>query len=476
MILGLPASRSWCQDAASEADVPVLQLTPAKEPSPALKYRFWPSQFELEPGNAFVRFQRAVLLMVEAEQQQPQGEESLWLKYESVEAIPPEEIRSHLADFESALSEVRAGARLAEADYELGIDRLRGAEVVEFLLPEFQRMRGLARLLDLKVRLALAENRVEDAIETIRVGLRLGEATNQAADLLITRLVGLAINGIMLGDIEQVMERSDSPNLYWALATIPESAWEITPAVQFEASILDRVFPGLTQLPEDSADPAFWRRQVQEILSGLRGVQGGEDESEGSLAQTKLLAGFAIVGLAESSRNQLIAAGFDPDKVKGMTPAEAVVRATRRAMREVQDDLSKWAYLPRSLMDVRGEKLERSGDFQQRLADQQILADFATVLAGLLMPAVNAAERAGLRTQQQVYRLITIEAIRDHVARTGALPDSLDELEVLPAWPDPFTGEHFGYRKLSDSRAEMTKTPSYSNDPNTTVILQFDLN
>ena len=51
--------------------------------------------------------------------------------------------------------------------------------------------------------------------------------------------------------------------------------------------------------------------------------------------------------------------------------------------------------------------------------------------------------------QQSLRRYI--EAIRMHAARTGELPAALDQLSVVPAPANPFTGRPFDYRLMATS-------------------------
>lgn len=99
--------------------------------------------------------------------------------------------------------------------------------------------------------------------------------------------------------------------------------------------------------------------------------------------------------------------------------------------------------------------------------------NLASTLAGMLLPAVTAAERAGRRTRQTIARLATVEAIRDHAARHGQLPQSLNELSQLPAWPDPFTQRPFGYERNSETRAVLRSEPAYRDDPNAVIVLKL---
>lgn len=460
-------------DANAAPAVKVLQIHAAAEPVPALHYRFWPDRFEMVSGNTFVPFQRSMIMLLE--QQHSAGAEDPFVKNFNqwmdgpLDELPKQEVSKYLDSQRVVMTELHRAMRMRDSHYELGIDDLRGLETVELLLPEFQNMRQLARLLILETRLALAEGRTDDAIRSIRVGFRMGEATGNAADLLISRLVGVAISGMMLNQVEQLMQTPDSPNLYWALASLPDSIWSMDTALQFEASIASRVFPELSRLPTDDVEPAVWRSRLTRAVADMQSL-GGPGVGTGD-AEARMIAGAMVVALTEPSRAQLIASGMEAERVAAMSPSEAIVRATAGEINRIQDDFAKWLLLPDS---IRMQYTDRSeATIQSNSRPTAGVGNLAGMAAGLLMPAITAANNAGLRTRQTIARLATIEAIRDYAATHGQLPETLDQLTNLPAWPDPFTQQPFEYQRENVRRAKLISEPAYSSDTNATTVLEF---
>lgn len=462
----------------AKTEPPVLELKPASEPIPAMKYRLWPDRMAMQPGNAMVRFQRAVLLLSQESRENPQVSTEFWEKWNGwielpVSELPTEDVRKALEKYRLVLREMHNGRLLVESSYNLPVDQIKGLETVEILLPEFQEMRSLARLLQLEIRLAIAEERYDDAITSLQTGFRLGEATGQAIDYLIARLVGLAINGIMLGEVENLMLAEGSPNLYWAIACLPPSISEIQESIQFEASIMSRVFTSLENLPESNLSPQVWEERATQVLMDLQKVQSyGVTDDESLKAKSKLLAAFAVISLAGSSKATLIDSGMSADAVDAMSPAEAVVRATSYTMRVIQDNFVKYTYLPAV---VEGDYLVKAeNEISVSRGTNQSIGNLATVMAGLLLPAIRAAGDAGKRSEQAIARLTTIEAIRHHVALYGEVPAKLSELKSLPAWPDPISGRNsFGYEKTGPKSAKLSRAPRWNGDEETTFIVNF---
>ena len=91
----------------------------------------------------------------------------------------------------------------------------------------------------------------------------------------------------------------------------------------------------------------------------------------------------------------------------------------------------------------------------------------------MLTPSVDAAMRAGLRTQQLHHWLVTIEAIRLHAGETGELPESLRQLQPVPAWDDAIARQPFGYQRSTPNSATLTRATRYPDDPETTFQIEL---
>ncbi|WP_153558448.1 hypothetical protein [Roseimaritima sediminicola] len=457
---------------------PVWTLHPAAEPSPALDVRFWPDRMEMVPGNAFVPFQRAVITLLEQRAASGRGADNsldaFYSNYETwmegpLDEMPTEDVQKYLDDKGTVMREVHRAVRMQNSRYELGVDQLRGMETIQLGLPEIQNMRELARLLALESRLALAEGRYDDAIESMRVGFRLGEASGGAADLLVARLVGIAISAMMLGQAEQLMQMPDGPNLYWALASLPESIYSLDSAMQFEASLITRVFPTLNDLPEGATN-TVWREHLVEMIDQVRALNEWGSSPEPAISS--LAAGGLVIALTEPARQQLIASGRSEETVRAMSPSEAILRATADQIAVIQDEFFKWTLLPESIRADYLDRTEKAIVFDNRAGGLRF-GTLGAILAGQLMPAIRAANSASLRMQQTIARMATVEAIRDYAATHGQLPESLDDLQNLPAWPDPVAGGPFGYERRSPTEAQLTSRPARQGAPDTTIILQL---
>ena len=92
------------------------------------------------------------------------------------------------------------------------------------------------------------------------------------------------------------------------------------------------------------------------------------------------------------------------------------------------------------------------GDSSRLLKVEDKLANPLLTLFQDLLPALNAARLAGVRSERQFDALQCIEAIRLYAAtHDGKLPASLEAMTETPAPIDPGTGKPFGYKVDGDS-------------------------
>lgn len=463
------------EPAAEEESPKTLRIDPAPEPEPALRYRFWPVTGQETPGNAMMAFQRAIGMRLEMRANR--GPDAFDQNYDQwmsgsnnrpvpLEQLPREAVREYLQANEAVLAEIHRAASMRDAEYDIGLENLSGPDVTTLRLNDFQNARDLGRLLALEIRLALAEKRYDDAIRSIRAGFRLGETVGQASDILIGRLIGFAISGLMLAQVQEMITQPESPNLYWALASLPPSIWEIRRALEYESSLAQRLFPQLADLPREELSDVAWRARLIEATGDYLTMTGNTDTQDQPRVHSMLLAGMIVATFDGGARRYLREIGHSADAVDAMSPSEAVLRATSQHLLRIQDGYTKWAMLPRAIA-------ENYFSGQQLLDSQHVFPVPAGVLVASLRPAIEASQSAGIRTEQTVAFLATVEALRMHAAEYGEFPESLENLQPVPAFRDPATGDHFTFEKISNTEARLERIPVSPGQPDTELRLEL---
>ena len=200
---------------------------------PALRHRLLPRDVDLKTGNAVPYYYRAMLnlpgtLKEIRDKFDDEKELGQWNApgpdETPIAKLPLDKVREANQMFEPIYKNyLRPAFQRSDCDWELGVGDMRGPEIVEFMLPEFQDSREIARMLALRIRLAIAEHRYDDAIETIQQEYRLGHDVAKVP-FLVCGLIGTAIDSFGNGTLLELMASPDSPNMYWALTEIPQPA------------------------------------------------------------------------------------------------------------------------------------------------------------------------------------------------------------------------------------------------------------
>lgn len=431
-----------------------LRLTPAAEPTPALKYRFWIPPVERQAGDVKTHLDRAIMMSLQDDRRQELAEEyaeiSTKLYGDSDERIKPsdevlEQVRQHLGKQADVLKQLHYALSLDTVDRDYVLRDRRGRDFFVFNLPDIQSMRHMARLLQLECQLAVAEGRYDDAIATVRDGYRIAETTVLAGEqTIVCQLVSIAIIGLMNSEVELIAQQASSPNLYWALASLPsEQFFSIRAAFEGESmGTLQTMFPwdidqeatNETQAEERLCD------LIEQASTSMAPSSAEVDATDRS--QYRAVAALTVILFADRARQEL-----DQPLIGN---CQAVLEWAQSDFISTRDSIFKWMLLPVQERRVYEDRV----DARMQALGGAFPDSPGKVLAGLILPAVQAADAAAQRSQRQHAFLVTLEALRAYAAENnGELPESLDNLYPLPAWSDPTTGKPFTYRRTDPQHA-----------------------
>ncbi len=432
--LGLPtASSASAASGASRKLVREWQVHPAGEAQPALRHRFWQPDFARQPGSAQLHFSRALLHWHAWPAKFRQQIEN-W--HAGDEPPTDVELEQAVVSMRNLYVELHALAMSEDDKLDHRLRELRGPEMYMYLLPEIQQSRSLARALALKIRYQISQGDFDGAVRSLQDGFRLATFIGQG-ETLVQQLVGIAIAGVMLDEAEELLQQPNSPNLYWALATLPRPLIDVNESLQFELTATHRIIPALEEAATSDHGAEYWTEAWGNILKDFVTLGGVDNDSK---------LAFAIIGAAaaEPAKQRLLAAGYDAERIESMPKLQAVLLDASVEIRHMGDDLAKANFLPGTLGDQLRSQAQR--DLTKWIQEGQF-SSAGSVLVGLLFPAVEAAASAGVRLQFRIDQLMTVEAIRMHAAaHNGKLPTKLDQLSPVPALPNPFSGGPFSYR------------------------------
>lgn len=418
-------------------------LSPAAQANPAFRHRLIVPSIDRIPGNAITHYLRADgeggLRPLETAQKEHGMVIYDWSGFDlAADEIDLAVMKKVCASFDGLVKNHLARAsRCRDAEWGLALETLRGKDVLSFLLPSVQQSRNYSRILAMQTRLAIIEKRYDDAVELLRINYTLGRHVSKQG-LFVSSLVGIAETGISNLGMKHLIGQDDSPNMYWALASLPQPVIDMTSASEYEASICLRIL-SLDDVETLDLTEAQWtkllEKQVAAILESAQfaGQPGKKDSGLGS--KTAML-GMAMLTYS-SAKKRLVAGGMDAKKVESMPVAQVVLVDMRRELIRYSDLNERAYYIP--FWDA--QKLYEESE---NLMEKNRLKSTGAMVAGMLLPATYQVRNAQTRIQAEINILMAIESIRNHLATHNQLPAALAELE-LPVRADPYTGKPFAY-------------------------------
>jgi hypothetical protein len=442
-----------------------LLLTPAKPPTPALRYQLLPDARLTISGDAAVVYKQIIDLLAK----KPLGASSLVLSDLSqlpLNRLPKVELRKELAEHDEVFVLLDKAARCDRCDWGL-LERLR-QKGIGTLLPEIERMRYCAMLLEVKARLEMADGRLDQALIALRSGLALARNTGDA-ETLINFLVGVAITAIMERELDQFIALPDAPNLYYALTDLPSPLFSMRKGLQGERVSIYGTFPGLRDVATNLDAGPLTGKELALWVKVVDGLSKGNELLPPPLG--RLWMGWNIEQKHEIAKKALIAAGRPREKVEAMPHVQVALLHALLDYDAALDNLivlEKRPYWEWSDPDTDVNRRY----LQDRWKDYNTSAIPLTML---LLPAVQRVTLARARMERKTALLRIIEAIRFYAAdHDGRLPPSLAAIREVPIPCDPVTGKDFEYQVVGEI-AKLSGPPPAMQTPNVGNTVVYEL-
>ncbi len=408
--------------------------------TPVLKYRLLPAEADMKPGDA-----APILLRLPWEQAKWMNEVFPSLsEWESRPLDAPEWENSGGVLPERFFDEMKRAAFRRDAHWEYPIGETTSPYLI--LLPDVQGLRGfLGYGLAARIRYHISRGELEQAREGILVGLTNGRHLAQTP-FYIVQLVALAIHRSMLDRTAELISQPDSPNLYWALSTLPDSLIELDRAASLASSMFSMTLPAANDL-DQPRDAEEWQKMGEQLVNLLIEF----DELPRPLQKRRSdWAPDQIAKWAPSARDELPGLLQVPtEKVAAMSDAEASVR---------------WYVHQRLAIDQRMAAVtslaprEALPQFIQLKREIKTMHEKASTReAEVFDPAAIYVTAWSLRRKIAALRII--EAVRHYLAEhDGKLPATLDEVDGAPIPRDPLMDQPFIWQ--IDGKTALLKAPS----------------
>ncbi len=416
-------------------------------PIPSLRYRLMPTLIELKPGNAALDYNNLVSSLPKDDEWDKKRE-----KIDELLNMDRDTFKTHLDEVREVM--VYQDVLLKHATSRYYCDWQETLEDgFSMLLPNLSEYRIIAKMLALQTRYYAVQSDYDQAINTLKYGFVMAKNLGQGKTL-IQHLVGIAIGQLMSGQIEEMIQQPDCPNLYWTLAALPNPLVDIRQAVSNELSIYEYFCPGIKDIDKKIMSAQEANQAIQEMF-----VMISEGQSS-KIATMIVLAGYT------RAKKGLLEQGFDPEWVERIPAAQAVLLWQWNEYVPIRDETAQWFLVDYPRASIELEKIEK-----KMAILRESNAEIMTNLFFNLMPALSKCYLQMTRQQCTIAGLRTLEAIRLYAAQEGKLPERLEDISMAPILDNPVTGRPFDYvRTETGARLEL-----YDPDPKRMEIFRIVL-
>jgi hypothetical protein len=437
------------QPRRAEPEPEIVELGPLKgaaAPDPALKYSFSDFAEPQIPENAAVHYLRAMRRFFANRRQQQENDawETEWLSLQPNE-LSDVPVGTFLDSQDNVFDSLDRASRCSHCDWHLMPEGdVNFQQMISVNLDDIQEMRSLARLLQLRLRYAISQGEWEKASETARILFRMGYDL-QEFPLLISGLVGAAIQGITYGELAYWIAEPNSPNLYWALQTLPHPKTDLSKGMGGELAMILRGIRALDDPEKRSWSAEQWIQSLTEDLAAVAPMSGTDLESP---TVSRLAVSAMIIRGYPIAKKALLARGYTAEQLDSMPSAQVVCIHQSIVARRYFHDIIKWRLL--DTPEARRRMVEQEQESRKILRPDS-LDGFTLQIIPMVIPAFRMIAQAETRLRRTHEALSTLEALRLHVAATGHAPQSLEAILEVPVPMDSQTGRPLHYEKTADA-------------------------
>jgi len=394
--------------------------------TPILKRRLYPTESELQPGNA-----ATILLRLSWEQTAYFSKVAPTLNEWAEKPLTDPAWKDIESVFSSQFyAEMKRAAYRHDAAWEYPIGE---QPLFSISLPDAQDLRRLIGYgLAARIRYHLSRREFDAAREGILVGLANARHCAQTP-FLVSQLIASSTINRMFDCCDEMIGQPGSPNLYWALATLPRPMLDLRRALELEQVGLEMSVAGLADLDRPRSTTE-WRQLRDELLKWIQSSGATRPDEANRTLNPDELAKYTRVALPNLT-------GASPAAVAAMSDDEAFVRWFKAEHRRLAEMATALMRLPAV------EALPRLHDFDHKAVQELRAAGVpGNMIDVMVWNAVHVPLVIG-SLERRIDALRIVEAIRDYMAsHEGKLPPNLGDITAVSLPVDPLTGQPFSWK------------------------------
>lgn len=250
---------------AARGEAVTLTLYPTKIAEPAQKYRLLVKADNQTDADAAPLYEKAIQLMPKDTGRKQIRE---WLNL-PVEKFPQEKVEEVIQKHLDSLRLAAQASRYKKCKWPEWKPGMKSQDL--------NRYKDLASVIRLWTRLEIYRDQYESALVAMQTSFGMARHLGQAPTIVQT-LVGATVGGLTCREIEQFVQGKDSPNLYVALAEMPEPFADMEKAIKNEGMNLKEHEPALrmTRIIAKRLDNHLNALQVVEAIRNYAAAHDGQ--------------------------------------------------------------------------------------------------------------------------------------------------------------------------------------------------------
>lgn len=399
-----------------------IKAPPAAAPVNALQYQFLPDIVDQTPGDAVQLYYQALDMS--------RGDPKIFDKIQAWLDMPPDklprdQVRETLNQLRNPLHMIELAARTERVEWYFPIR----SEGYHLMLPSLGIMRSLAKAQALRIRLEIAEGKIDDAIHDLQTGFAMARQVGGANDpFLIQSLVAMNIGTTITEQVPLLIEAPGAPNLYWALTAIQAPLVDARRGLKTEQDSLYLAYPVLLDAQRGKpTSPQDWQKALKSM-----------DVVLASTLRDPTSAALAAVKLYPQAKQKLLERGFTPEQIEAMPVAQVVAIMSLETYQRLRDQTFKWFDVPYWQVGQGLDQADRAiGEAAARGEGQPFVS---------VMPSMGRVYFYQTQLDRKIAALRIVEALRMYaVSHDGQLPAALGDVTEVPIPIDPVTGKSFQY-------------------------------
>jgi hypothetical protein len=241
----------------------------------------------------------------------------------------------------------------------------------------------------------------------------------------------------------EVMNQPDSPNLYWALASLPHPIFSLAANMDGERTFITATFPELNDKNTDNLSADDWRR-VFKGMADITHMPGPPQAASLTPWENDQTVADEVKSQLPQAQDQYVKRhGMPAADVEKLDPYKVVCTFWYQEYVDQLDAEEALLTLPYPVMIPKLSELD-ARVLQIRRNEP------VNVFLGMI-PSIQKAALTYAKAERTRAAMTDVEAIRSFAAaHQGKLPDALEQITDTPPLENPRTGKAFDYKVDGD--------------------------